>query len=259
MAEILYPSGYGTRELPIDQLMALHMPVWAVEPEFRRRIEAWVVSKRGAVGFGDVLPRSRNNGVSRASASNRSFHQLQTFRDGSRWACAIDVVVRRGGGLGHSSWAVPWALVPRQGSAEATRWGVHANIGNESWHLQPVEIDGFWRWTLALRPRPRVGYPLPVVSPPVVTRPPKAPKPPARPSTVKPSKGITVNGNTVNMPTIRRGSKGRHVHLWQRIISVTADGDFGPVTDRSTRVAQKMLGVHVDGIVGPITWVAALK
>lgn len=260
MAEILYPSGYGTSEVTLDVLMARHMPVEVTEPEYRRRIEAWVRSKRGAVGFGDRLPRRPGDGVSSASASNRSFHQLQRFRDGSRYACAIDLVVRRGGGLDHSSGAVPWALVPVQGSIDAMRWGVHANISNESWHIQPTEIDGWWGWTLKLRPRPRPGYPLPEVAPPAGAVRPPAPPVVKPPSTVTPQGVIMVNGQAVTLPTLRLGARGtKHVYLWQRIIGAKPDGDFGPITDQKTRIAQKMLGVTVDGIVGPVTWRAALS
>ena len=126
--------------------------------------------------------------------------------------------------------------------------------------MQPVELDGYWGWGARRRPRPVAGYPLPVVEPPVIAGPPTAPKPPVRPPSPPLAKGtITVNGNAVDMPTIREGSRGKHVHLWQRIIQAHVDGDFGPQTDGLTRVAQKMLGVKVDGIVGPITWVAALS
>ena len=57
------------------------------------------------------------------------------------------------------------------------------------------------------------------------------------------------------MPTIRRGKKGQIVKIWQVIIGVDVDGDFGPITEAQTKVFQKSCGLKdIDGIVGPITW-----
>jgi hypothetical protein len=62
---------------------------------------------------------------------------------------------------------------------------------------------------------------------------------------------------TIARPTIKRGSKGPDVEDWQRVISVTADGDFGPNTESKTRAWQATHGLTVDGIVGPKSWAAA--
>ena len=56
------------------------------------------------------------------------------------------------------------------------------------------------------------------------------------------------------MPTIKKGSKGQIVKMWQVIIGVNVDGEFGPITDSRTRVFQKEHGLAVDGIVGKNTW-----
>ena len=61
------------------------------------------------------------------------------------------------------------------------------------------------------------------------------------------------------MPTIKKGSKGKAVKIWQIIIGVTPDGDFGAVTDATTRKYQKGNGLAVDGIVGKNTWNFALN
>ena len=79
--------------------------------------------------------------------------------------------------------------------------------------------------------------------------------------------GAQTSANTANpvandlkeeiiMPTIKKGSKGKIVKIWQVIIGVNVDGEFGPITDSKTRVFQKEHGLVVDGIVGPKTWKA---
>jgi hypothetical protein len=112
--------------------------------------------------------------------AGKSFHQDQapeplTYSDGFRGACAVDVVKRNPGRI-HAG--VSWADVPAQASAEALRWGVHANVDQgampEPWHIQPVEIDGWSSWMIAGRPAPRPNYPLPNDKPP--------PPPPTPPS-----------------------------------------------------------------------------
>lgn len=54
--------------------------------------------------------------------------------------------------------------------------------------------------------------------------------------------------------TIRLGSKGVDVIAWQKIVGVTADGDFGPKTLEATRRWQASHGLTDDGVVGPQTW-----
>ena len=85
-----------------------------------------------------------------------------------------------------------------------------------------------------------------------------------------------VYGETVNLPvggalgavtvadpkaphaTIRQGSYGPDVALWQTILGVTVDGSFGPKTAAATKTWQGSHGLTADGIVGPKTWSAAL-
>jgi hypothetical protein len=62
-----------------------------------------------------------------------------------------------------------------------------------------------------------------------------------------------------NMPTIKRGSKGKAVKIWQIILgNVTVDGDFGPATEAATRKWQAAHNLGSDGIVGPLTWRAGI-
>lgn len=55
-------------------------------------------------------------------------------------------------------------------------------------------------------------------------------------------------------PTLRRGSKGNDVKRLQRLIGVTADGDFGPATEAKVKKVQRAHKLAADGIVGPKTW-----
>lgn len=61
------------------------------------------------------------------------------------------------------------------------------------------------------------------------------------------------------MPTIKKGSKGNAVKIWQIIVGVEADGDFGSKTLTATKEFQKKKGLVVDGIVGPKSWKAGLE
>lgn len=71
---------------------------------------------------------------------------------------------------------------------------------------------------------------------------------------------IKVNDEeTYNMKTIKKGSKGAAVKIWQIIVGVTPDGDFGAKTDRATREFQKAKGLTMDGIVGRNSWRAGLE
>jgi len=56
---------------------------------------------------------------------------------------------------------------------------------------------------------------------------------------------------------LKLGSTGADVIEWQRILHVKPNGIFGPTTDASTRVWQRLHGQLVDGVVGPRTWEAA--
>ena len=75
--------------------------------------------------------------------------------------------------------------------------------------------------------------------------------------------GVAVsNVEDYNMDTIKKGSKGKAVKIWQIILGFTGadvDGDFGKKTDTATREWQKNKGLTVDGIVGKNSWKAGLE
>jgi len=62
-----------------------------------------------------------------------------------------------------------------------------------------------------------------------------------------------------NMPTIKKGSKGKAVKIWQIIVGVEPDGDFGNKTLSATKTFQKSKGLTIDGIVGAKSWKAGLE
>ncbi len=67
------------------------------------------------------------------------------------------------------------------------------------------------------------------------------------------------NTEDYNMQTIKKGSKGKSVKVWQIIIGVTADGNFGSGTESTTKTWQKNHGLTADGIVGAKSWKAGLE
>lgn len=262
MAEVLYPSGYGTMERTLDGLMDRHCPVGVTEPEFRRRLRHFLQSKGGLIGIGDVLPRGVS-GVSSASAAGRSFHQLQTFSDGSRWAAAVDLVVRRPGST-HSSGAVPWSEVPIQGTKYAAEWGVHINIPGEPWHIQCVEMDGYLTWVNRGRNRPLAGFKLPCTepAPPPIVFDPRAGRFGLWP--IKSDKPRLAVQSYVEarrrLADNRWRWTGDGVRYLQGVIlhkgggRIVVDGSYGPQTEGRVRDLQRQFDYVVDGRVGPQTW-----
>ncbi len=58
------------------------------------------------------------------------------------------------------------------------------------------------------------------------------------------------------MSILKRGLKGAPVKRLQEKLGITADGDFGPGTERAVREFQGANGLAVDGIAGPDTFTA---
>lgn len=60
------------------------------------------------------------------------------------------------------------------------------------------------------------------------------------------------------MPTLKRGSKGKAVTLWQVILGIELTGSFGEKTEKATKEFQKKHKLTPDGIVGGFTWSAGI-
>lgn len=58
------------------------------------------------------------------------------------------------------------------------------------------------------------------------------------------------------MSILKRGLKGAPVKRLQAKLGITADGDFGPGTEKAVRAFQEANGLAVDGIAGPDTFSA---
>ena len=76
------------------------------------------------------------------------------------------------------------------------------------------------------------------------------------PGWIEPKNYYTV---TAKMPLIKYGNTGSSVRLWQELIGVTVDGEFGVQTKLATMGFQNNHDLEVDGEVGPISWGAALS
>ena len=64
---------------------------------------------------------------------------------------------------------------------------------------------------------------------------------------------------TTTLPMIESGDTGKAVEVWQKIVGVKEDGEFGSKTKAATLAFQRVYGLEVDGIAGPESWGAGLK
>jgi hypothetical protein len=64
----------------------------------------------------------------------------------------------------------------------------------------------------------------------------------------------------LNLPTLRRGSRGKLVEQLQKVLNflldgkLAVDGIFGEKTEKAVKAFQKAAGLAQDGVVGPKTW-----
>jgi peptidoglycan hydrolase-like protein with peptidoglycan-binding domain len=119
-------------------------------------------------------------------------------------------------------------------------------IGNEPWHIQPIEIPASRRFATTLPPLYRWEFPdLPAW-----------PTPPSPPS---PSGVFSVEGYR---KTVKQGSTGKMAKMCQQQMNLIAgqgvveDGNFGSQSVAALKNIQAVLGVPADGICGQQTWQA---
>jgi len=220
---MLFPFGYGTSMVTVDELFKKHHE-GKMHPEYARRLRAWLIANEGRIGIGGSW-RASQPAKPGFAPEGKSFHQSQTFAGGRVAFCAVDLVVAV---PGKKHRAPTWDEVPKKGSAEAKRWGLHCNVTrpSEPWHIQPIEIDGYGTWVRGGR-KDFGSAPAPA---------PSAPKYPGKP--------------------LRLGSKGDAVKHVQKVVGATQDGDYGAATERRVKAWQKSRSMFVDGVVGPVTWKA---
>jgi len=58
---------------------------------------------------------------------------------------------------------------------------------------------------------------------------------------------------------LRKGAKGEGVKIMQEALGISADGDFGPGTERALKAWQSANGLVADGIAGPATFSKLLE
>jgi hypothetical protein len=181
--DLLVPYKYSNAYITLRELEQIMLRDY--HPEYVRRFIGWLHYKNGNVGAGGLARTEQPNKPGFAPSLEVSFHWAgQKYDDGETGACAVDTVFRDGTDAGDAHDGIPWTEVPIQGTAEAVKWGIHANVGvpgkGESWHIQPIEIDGHASWVTAGRPAPVRGYPIPVEHDPYYEAPP-TPTPPTEP------------------------------------------------------------------------------
>lgn len=254
--ETLYPIFYGTRLVTFDILKATFSP--RMHPECWRRLENFLLHQGGKFGIGGGW-RLTNPTKPGFAPDGMSFHQSQEFPSGLYYS-AVDLVVVN---PGYPHRAPLWSEVPAQGTQLALDYGVHCNVGtpgqagSESWHMQPVEIDGYVRWVFAKKPDLQPNYPIRLGSPR-----PQPPQPPTNPNPIE-TKAIMAQFAT---RTLKEGCVGPDVKWLQKVLNDVAgqglllDGDFGPRTTQAVKNWQSFFKetsdgkpLVADGIAGALT------
>jgi hypothetical protein len=92
-----------------------------------------------------------------------------------------------------------------------------------------------------------------VLAPKTSEVPVEAPVTPAEP-VVAPEPAIVTPAVTKAFVNLKNGSKGSEVKKLQTALKVTADGDFGPITEKAVKAYQTKKGIVVTGVVDETTW-----
>lgn len=148
----LYPVGYGTQLVTMEDLRARHEP--RMHPEFARRLFAWLESQDGLIGIGGGFRKTQPIRPGFAPPG-KSFHEAQDFASGLSAYAAVDLVARR---PGRTHRAPTW-----DECETGPEYGVHTFIKSppEPWHMQCVEMRGWSTWVNDGRPDPDPNFLLP--------------------------------------------------------------------------------------------------
>jgi peptidoglycan hydrolase-like protein with peptidoglycan-binding domain len=92
-----------------------------------------------------------------------------------------------------------------------------------------------------------------VLAPKPVEVPVEAPVTPVEPVSA-PEPTIVTPAVTKAFVNLKNGSKGSDVKKLQTALKVTADGDFGPITEKAVKTYQTKKGITVTGVVDETTW-----
>ena len=226
-----------------------------MHPEAAARGFGFILHQGGKFGIGGGYrrPGTQPNKPGFAPAG-QSFHEDQSFPSG-RYYVAWDMVVVNPGYVHRTP---RWDEVPVQGSALANDYGWHMNAGtpgsagSESWHAQPIELDGWQTWVNQGRPDLQIGRP-------ILVNPPKSPvpQPPTPPPATQPvTQGVTVKFTSRNLV---EGSVGNDVKFFQRQLNdisgsgLVLDGYYGRKTTQAVRNWQIFFGLFNDGQMGSKT------
>lgn len=245
MTQTLYPIFYGTRLVPFDVIESTFRP--HMHPEAWARGSNFLIHQGGKFGVGGGFrpPGTQPNRPGFAPPG-RSFHEAQWFPSGAYY-CAWDLVVVN---PGHNHRAPLWEEVPKQGQQLSFEYGMHMNVPNEPWHIQPIELDAWSDWFNNGKQDLRKNYPFKVSTPR-----PQPPQPPVPPTQV-PSKEVTLQ---INSRALSEGTIGNDVKFFQRQLNELAgqglllDGYYGKKTTDAVKNWQKFFNLTVDGKLGPVT------
>jgi murein DD-endopeptidase MepM/ murein hydrolase activator NlpD len=92
--------------------------------------------------------------------------------------------------------------------------------------------------------------PKPATTTPVATEAPVTPVEPV----VAPQAAIVTPPVIKAFVSLKKGSKGSAVKSLQTALKITADGDFGPITEKAVKAYQTKKGLPVTGIADESTW-----
>ncbi len=155
----LYPDGYTdfSPRLTMAQIIAKHGV--KMENEYCQRLFSMIEAAKGLVGIGGGWRLTQPNKPGFAP-DGKSFHQTQSWKDGTLGYAAVDTI----GVNGRHQDAWHWIHV------NAPQFGLtdFSAVNNEPWHVQSRDIPLGWQsWVNAGRPNPNPRYALPpIVIPP---------------------------------------------------------------------------------------------